>query len=71
MGELHLEVYVERMKREYNVEVLTGAPQVAYREAISQRAEYNYHAQEADRRLGPVRPASRATSSRSTARSSS
>ena len=42
MGELHLDVYVERMKREYNAEVETGAPQVAYREAISQRAEFNY-----------------------------
>ncbi|MCZ6464208.1 MAG: elongation factor G, partial [Proteobacteria bacterium] len=41
MGELHLEVYVERMKREYDVEVETGAPQVAYRETISQRAEFN------------------------------
>ncbi len=41
MGELHLEVYVERMKREYNVEVATGAPLVAYRETISQRAEFN------------------------------
>jgi elongation factor G len=42
MGELHLEVYVERMKREYAVEVTTGAPQVAYREAISQRCDYTY-----------------------------
>jgi elongation factor G len=42
MGELHLEVYVERMKREYNCEVETGAPQVAYREAISRRAEFDY-----------------------------
>ncbi len=42
MGELHLEVYVERMKREYNAEVETGAPQVAYREAISQKATFNY-----------------------------
>ncbi len=42
MGELHLEVYVERMKREYGAEVETGAPQVAYREAISRRAEFNY-----------------------------
>ena len=42
MGELHLEVYIERMKREYKVEVVTGAPQVAYRETITQRAEFNY-----------------------------
>src|SRR5262245_29084571 len=42
MGELHLGVYVERMKREYGCEVETGAPQVAYREAISQRATFNY-----------------------------
>lgn len=42
MGELHLDVYVERMKREYSVEVETGAPQVAYRETIGQRAEFDY-----------------------------
>jgi elongation factor G len=42
MGELHLEVYIERMKREYNAVVEVGAPQVAYRETISQRAEFNY-----------------------------
>ncbi len=42
MGELHLEVYVERMKREYNAEVQVGAPQVAYRETITARAEFNY-----------------------------
>jgi elongation factor G len=42
MGELHLEVYIERMRREYKCEVTTGAPQVAYREAISQRADFNY-----------------------------
>ena len=36
MGELHLEVYIERMKREFNAEVVTGMPQVAYREAITQ-----------------------------------
>ncbi|MFA6891889.1 MAG: elongation factor G [Sphaerochaetaceae bacterium] len=42
MGELHLDVYVERMKREYNAVVTTGQPQVAYREAITQRAEFNY-----------------------------
>jgi elongation factor G len=42
MGELHLEVYVERMKREYGALVEVGAPQVAYRETISQRADFNY-----------------------------
>ncbi len=42
MGELHLEVYVERMKREYNAEVTTGMPQVAYRETITRKAEFNY-----------------------------
>ncbi|MCI5221102.1 MAG: elongation factor G [Candidatus Electrothrix sp. AR4] len=42
MGELHLEVYIERMKREYNAEVEVGAPRVAYREAITQKAEFNY-----------------------------
>ena len=42
MGELHLDVYVERMKREYNCEVITGQPQVAYRESISGTGEFNY-----------------------------
>ncbi len=42
MGELHLEVYVERMRREYNAEVSTGQPRVAYRETITQRAAFNY-----------------------------
>jgi len=42
MGELHLEVYVERMKREYGAVVETGQPQVAYREAISRRVDFNY-----------------------------
>ena len=42
MGELHLEVYIERMKREYKAEVQVGQPQVAYRETITQRAEFNY-----------------------------
>jgi len=42
MGELHLEIYIERMKREYACEVISGKPQVAYREAIGQRAEFNY-----------------------------
>ncbi len=42
MGELHLEVYVERMKREYKSEVQTGKPRVAYRETITRKAEFNY-----------------------------
>jgi elongation factor G len=42
MGELHLEVYIERMRREYKCEVDTGMPQVAYRETITRRAEFNY-----------------------------
>lgn len=42
MGELHLEVYVERMKREFGANVTTGIPRVAYREAITRRAEFDY-----------------------------
>jgi elongation factor G len=42
MGELHLEIYIERMKREYACEVVAGKPQVAYRETITQRGDFNY-----------------------------
>jgi elongation factor G len=42
MGELHLDVYVERMKREYAAEVVTSPPRVAYRETITKRAPFNY-----------------------------
>lgn len=42
MGELHLEVYVERMRREYKVDCDTGPPQVAYRETITKRTEFNH-----------------------------
>ncbi|MBP5156892.1 MAG: elongation factor G, partial [Treponema sp.] len=42
MGELHLEVYVERMKREYKCEVEVSQPEVAYRESITARADFNY-----------------------------
>ena len=42
MGELHLEILVDRMKREFKVDANVGAPQVAYRETITQRAEIDY-----------------------------
>ena len=42
MGELHLEIYIERMKREYACEVIAGKPQVAYRETVTQRGEFAY-----------------------------
>ena len=42
MGELHLEVYVERIRREYNVDVETGAPKVSYRESATQTIEFNH-----------------------------
>ncbi len=42
MGELHLDVYVERMRREYEANVTIGKPRVAYRETITRRSEFNY-----------------------------
>ncbi len=42
MGELHLEVYIERMKREYNVECVSGQPNVNYKETIAARAEFDW-----------------------------
>ncbi len=42
MGELHLDIYIERIKREYNTEVIVGRPKVAFRETITQRSEFNY-----------------------------
>jgi elongation factor G len=42
MGELHLEIYIERIKREFNCEVIVGRPKVAFRETITQQAEFNY-----------------------------
>jgi elongation factor G len=42
MGELHLEIIVDRMKREFKVEANIGAPQVAYRETITRKADVDY-----------------------------
>ena len=42
MGELHLDVYIERMKREYGAEVMTSPPRVAYRETITKRVDFSY-----------------------------
>ncbi len=42
MGELHLEIIVDRMQREFNVGANVGKPQVAYRETIRTKAEYDY-----------------------------
>jgi len=42
MGELHLEIYIERMKREFNCEVIAGQPQVAYRETIGMATPFDY-----------------------------
>jgi elongation factor G len=42
MGELHLEIYIERMKREFACEVIAGKPQVAYRETINAKADFEY-----------------------------
>ena len=42
MGELHLEIYVERLRREYKVDCEVGQPRVSYRETISRRADFDY-----------------------------
>jgi elongation factor G len=42
MGELHLDVYIERMRREYNVPIDVSPPRVAYRETVTSRAEFDY-----------------------------
>ena len=56
MGELHLEILVDRMRREFKVEANVGKPQVAYRETITKTVEQGrLHPQEADRWLRPVR----------------
>ncbi len=42
MGELHLEIYIERIKREYNAEMYVGKPAVAYRETIAKKVAFDY-----------------------------
>lgn len=42
MGELHLDIYVERIRREYKVDAKVGKPRVNFRESITQRAEFDY-----------------------------
>ena len=55
MGELHLDIKVDILKRTYKVDANIGAPQVAYRETITRAGDRGLHPQEADRRLRPVR----------------
>ena len=54
MGELHLEIIVDRMQREFNVGANVGKPQVAYRETIRQHGGIRLCSQEANRRQGSV-----------------
>ena len=71
MGELHLEMLVDRMRREYNVEANVGRPQVSYRETVrGDGAQRRGPLRPPDRRLGPVRRSSTSTSSRRPARAS-
>ena len=64
MGELHLEIIVDRMMREFGVGANVGKPQVAYRETIRKKAEDDGTPREADRRQRPVRRTSRCAWSR-------
>ena len=56
MGELHLEIIVDRMKREFKVEANVGKPQVAYRETIRAKVEQRRQVRQPVRRPRPVRP---------------
>ena len=56
MGELHLDIKVDILRRTYKVDANVGAPQVAYRETLTKQDRDRLHPQEADRRHGPVRP---------------
>ena len=56
MGELHLEIIVDRLKREFSVEASVGKPQVAYKETLTRPADGEVQVHQADRRPRPVRP---------------
>ena len=56
MGELHLEIIVDRLKREFNVEASVGRPQVAYKETLTRPADGEMKLRQADRRPRPIRP---------------
>ena len=72
MGELHLEIIVDRLKREFNVEASVGKPQVAYKETLTRAGRGRGPLHQADRRPRPVRPRQdQADAARSRARASS
>ena len=74
MGELHLEIIVDRLLREFKVDANVGQPQVAYRETIRKTVEQERQVHPPDRRPRPVRPrraARRAAAARRRASSSS
>ena len=71
MGELHLEIIVDRLKREFSVEANVGKPQVAYKETIRRPAKGEGKLHQADGRPRPVRPRQDRASSRRPARGSS
>ena len=56
MGELHLDIKVDILRRTHKVEVNVGAPQVAFREKITKRAEIDYTHKKQTGGTGPVRP---------------
>ncbi len=56
MGELHLDIYVERTRREYKVDVVVGPPKVSYREAPTQNVDFDHkRKKQTDGRFGSVR----------------
>ena len=56
MGELHLEIIIDRLKREFKVEANTGAPQIAYRETITKNGRGRRQIHPSIRRPRPIRP---------------